>query len=623
MAKLAIKRVTTSFICHIFIQDTTKTDGSGLTGLTNASAGLTCYYMRPGDTGATSSTLSSVTVGTYGGTSTNSGFKEVDSTNMPGVYEFQPANNMLGSGANQVVIMLKGATNMAPVLLEIELNDLNPNDSTLWGSSIVSANVKQIDGSATNGNNATLNLKQLNIVNSAGDAIIASSTGSNGIGINASGNGSGAGIKVTGGGTGNGLTLIGGSTSGDGINITTTSGHGLSIVATGTAKHGITLTGAAASGANAAGHGLTLVGGAASTTGGGTAGNGLNTTGGAGAASTNGAAGAAIFSGGGTNTVASSAHGLSIVGTSTGSGLNANSGAGATGDGITATSSATNGHGLSVLGNGTGNGIKVASTSGDALLTTVSTSGHGVTFAGTGTTKHGINATGGATSSDGIRAVGGGVGHGVNAQSGSGATGNGVTATSSATDGHGLSVLGNGTGNGIKIASTSGDALLTTVSTSGHGATFTGTGTSKHGLIVTGGTGGTSDGLKAVAGSGGVDIRGNITGNVTGTLSTVTTVTNSVTLTNVQGIKKNTALGNFEFKMYDSSGDPKTGLTITSTVSIDGGAYGSTANSATEVSNGLYKIDLAAADLNGTVISLRFTGTGAKDTDVTIITVQP
>src|SRR6266566_7624413 len=66
------------------------------------------------------------------------------------------------------------------------------------------ANVVQIDGNATSGNNATLNLKKLNIINNAGDAIVASSTGSNGNGIAASGNGTGNGINGQGGATGNG-----------------------------------------------------------------------------------------------------------------------------------------------------------------------------------------------------------------------------------------------------------------------------------------------------------------------------------------------------------------------------------------------------------------------------------
>ena len=61
--------------------------------------------------------------------------------------------------------------------------------------------------------------------------------------------------------------------------------------------------------------------------------------------------------------------------------------------------------------------------------------------------------------------------------------------------------------------------------TSGHGLNITASGASKHGMLITGGTSGTSDGIKAVAGSGGSDIRGNITGDLLGTVSTLTTYT--------------------------------------------------------------------------------------------------
>jgi hypothetical protein len=88
------------------------------------------------------------------------------------------------------------------------------------------------------------------------------------------------------------------------------------------------------------------------------------------------------------------------------------------------------------------------------------------------------------------------------------------------------------------------------------------------------------------------------------------------------GVKKNTALGNFEFFMRDSTDHitGKTGLTVTAERSIDGGAFGACANAASEVGVGVYKISLAAADLNGDVITLKFTGTGADATLVTIKT---
>lgn len=88
------------------------------------------------------------------------------------------------------------------------------------------------------------------------------------------------------------------------------------------------------------------------------------------------------------------------------------------------------------------------------------------------------------------------------------------------------------------------------------------------------------------------------------------------------GVKKNTELANFEFLMVDSA-DHVTGvalLAVTATRSIDGGAFGACANAVAEVANGLYKITLAAADLNGDFVTLRFTAAGADDTVIGIKT---
>jgi hypothetical protein len=87
------------------------------------------------------------------------------------------------------------------------------------------------------------------------------------------------------------------------------------------------------------------------------------------------------------------------------------------------------------------------------------------------------------------------------------------------------------------------------------------------------------------------------------------------------GIKKNTALANFPFLMTDSTNhNPATGLTVTGTRSIDGGAFGSgTIANMTEVASGVYQCDLGAGDLNGDTIILRFTASGADDLLITIV----
>jgi hypothetical protein len=120
VAKLAIKQGTPSKLLHVFIQDSTSSSGAGLTGLLYNAAGLIAYYLREGDASATAITLATMTVGTWA----SGGFKEVDATHLPGLYELGLPNAALSSGAS-VVVMLSGAANMVPVLAEIELDGID------------------------------------------------------------------------------------------------------------------------------------------------------------------------------------------------------------------------------------------------------------------------------------------------------------------------------------------------------------------------------------------------------------------------------------------------------------------------------------------------------------------
>ncbi|MCI0352572.1 MAG: hypothetical protein L0Z53_24395, partial [Acidobacteriales bacterium] len=92
-------------------------------------------------------------------------------------------------------------------------------------------------------------------------------------------------------------------------------------------------------------------------------------------------------------------------------------------------------------------------------------------------------------------------------------------------------------------------------------------------------------------------------------------------------VLKNTALNNFMFLMVDSTDHitPKTGLSWAAgqaQVSIDGAAFGNLTNLPVEVGAGVYRINLAAADLNGDTIVLKFTATGADQRTVSLVT-QP
>jgi uncharacterized membrane protein YuzA (DUF378 family) len=117
--KIIRKAGDTSTILQIFIQDSSSTTGAGLTGLLFNSGSLTAYYHKDTDTTATAIALVTMTVGTF----TSSGFKEIDSTNMPGWYQFCPPDAALSTSGSpkSVGIHLKGATNMAPLAIEIQL----------------------------------------------------------------------------------------------------------------------------------------------------------------------------------------------------------------------------------------------------------------------------------------------------------------------------------------------------------------------------------------------------------------------------------------------------------------------------------------------------------------------
>lgn len=134
--KLILKAGSTSNILQLFVPDSSSSTGAGLTGLAFNTGSLTCYYHKDIDTTATVVTLNTMTVGTY----TSAGFKEIDATNMPGWYQLCIPNAAVSSGKN-VGIHLKGATNMAPVPLEIQLVSYDPYDVSALGLSNIDATI--------------------------------------------------------------------------------------------------------------------------------------------------------------------------------------------------------------------------------------------------------------------------------------------------------------------------------------------------------------------------------------------------------------------------------------------------------------------------------------------------
>jgi hypothetical protein len=93
---------------------------------------------------------------------------------------------------------------------------------------------------------------------------------------------------------------------------------------------------------------------------------------------------------------------------------------------------------------------------------------------------------------------------------------------------------------------------------------------------------------------------------------------------NPAGIKKNTALTNYKFRMSDiATGEPKAGLTVAVQQCIDSASSFTTCTNspATEVANGVYRISFTAAEMNGDDIAIRYNGGGtAKELTEKFIT---
>lgn len=333
----------------------------------------------------------------------------------------------------------------------------------------VEANLTKIDGVVNA--SATLNLTKLNVVNSGGDAIVASSTGSNGTGIKASGNGSGEGIIATGGATGNGVEAVGGATSGSGLRVTATAGDSHAIEAIGIG----------------AGHGARIKGGATAA--------GLKAEGGV-------TAGDGILAQSPTN-----GHGIEAIGGSTtGDGLYAQ--APASGHGIEAQGFGA-GEGISAKGGATGSGIEAigGATSGDGIKATAQTNAHGINAIGIGTgdgvkaqagaTGNGVEAVGGASSGAGIYARAAGTGSGIAAEGGN-VSGAGISALAQ-TIGSGIDVAGNGGGHGIAVAGQgAGSGVYAQAGATGHGIYASGGVTNGHGISAVAGGGAGNEGINEI-----------------------------------------------------------------------------------------------------------------------------
>jgi len=483
------------------------------------------------------------------------------------------------------------------------------------------ANLVSIDGAATSGYNAVLKLKQLDIQNNTGSAIIAKSTGGNGQGIDIAGNGAGNGINVAAGATGNGLNLRGGVTSGNGFDSRALGSNGNGIQAVGKTNG----EGAYFLGGETGGTGLICAA---------QAGNGR------GAYFTGAGGGAGLICIGGPSNgngasfcadayadVASSAgiycqarengSGLYLIGYGSGAGLSANGGAtgpgadfqggGTSGNGINVEANSGDSDGMSITGQGAGYGLNiVAGSTGEGLYVSAAGgngavfsggNGHGITAYSVGGNGDGLNVTGNG-SGVGLSASGGSSGAGAEFEGGSGDT-DGVIITGKGA-GYGLNVVAGPTGQGIYVSAVGGTAVYLT---SGNGS----------GIYAIS-SGGNGDGITAAGNGSGAGLSAN--GGATGKDIDADEIPHS--------IKKNTAIAKFKFVMIDATtGNPASGFTVTAAKKLDADAtWTAMTGSGTIVDNGsgVYSIDVSAADTNGNTGVWRFTAPGAEVTLITFVT---
>lgn len=108
---------TTDITLTLFIPDASSSVGDGLTGLVFNSSSLVCYYVRPPAAAIQIALITQTTTGAH----SDGGFVEMDATNMPGIYRIDLPDTVCAAGAASAFIILEGAANMVPALVEIGL----------------------------------------------------------------------------------------------------------------------------------------------------------------------------------------------------------------------------------------------------------------------------------------------------------------------------------------------------------------------------------------------------------------------------------------------------------------------------------------------------------------------
>jgi hypothetical protein len=142
------KAANNSYIAEVMMRSSTT--GMGLTGL--AYGDVTYGYWREGAATGANGTCVTMSKGTYA----DHGWVEVDSTNLPGVYQFGVPDAALATGANAATVILKAA-GAIDARLRIVLVDVDLRDSVRLGMTALPNAIPAANGGLPTTNGTKLN----------------------------------------------------------------------------------------------------------------------------------------------------------------------------------------------------------------------------------------------------------------------------------------------------------------------------------------------------------------------------------------------------------------------------------------------------------------------------------
>lgn len=154
MAKHVYPRGIASVVTRVWIPDSASATGGGKVGLSSASTGLVIAVIADNEAAPTIYTVAAgnvetiTAIGTYQApTASKCRFREVDATNLPGLYEIHLADARWAVASSRALQgMVFGASGAAPVPFEAQLGVLDFNAAALGSSLALQSSVDDLEG---------------------------------------------------------------------------------------------------------------------------------------------------------------------------------------------------------------------------------------------------------------------------------------------------------------------------------------------------------------------------------------------------------------------------------------------------------------------------------------------